>query len=105
ICTDEGVHGKRMKAVKGVIVIEDIRINQKDVDFRHLGHLMKLCPSDGLWVRSKTSILSGAWRECNGSFMGLAPPRSASSSTSLFFAKNVQDDLAYVADQWADDIK
>ncbi|KAL5979271.1 hypothetical protein ACLOJK_019169 [Asimina triloba] len=74
ICQDVGVHGKKMKAVKGVIMIEDIRKGQKGFGIWYLGHLMKLCLSDGLWVRNKTLILSGTWKGCDGSFIGFAPP-------------------------------
>ncbi|KAL5973305.1 hypothetical protein ACLOJK_029955 [Asimina triloba] len=59
ICTDKVVHDKKMKAVKDANRARSVRMNQKDIDFRHLGYLMGLGSSDELWVRNKTLILSG----------------------------------------------
>ncbi|KAL6004111.1 hypothetical protein ACLOJK_004658, partial [Asimina triloba] len=47
---------------------------QMGFDICCLGHLMKLCPSGGLWARKKTRILIGIWRGCNGSFIRFTPP-------------------------------
>ncbi|KAL6003970.1 hypothetical protein ACLOJK_004516 [Asimina triloba] len=58
----EGVHDKKIKAVKVVVkMTSDIR-GQKGFDICCLGHLMRLCSSGGLWVRKKILILIGTWK-------------------------------------------
>ncbi|KAL5985917.1 hypothetical protein ACLOJK_027907 [Asimina triloba] len=62
IHSGESVHGKKIKVVKVVVAITSVIRSQKGFSICDLDYLMKLCPSDGLWVRKKTLILSGTWR-------------------------------------------
>ncbi|KAL5992653.1 hypothetical protein ACLOJK_013572 [Asimina triloba] len=58
----EEVHDKKIKAVKGMVVITGVWRGQKGFNICYLSYLMKLCPSDGLWVKKKTLILKGTWK-------------------------------------------
>ncbi|KAL6001141.1 hypothetical protein ACLOJK_006873 [Asimina triloba] len=62
ICSGEGVHDKKIKAVKVVVEMTCVTQGRKGFGICCLGHLMRLCPSDGLWVRKKTRILIGIWK-------------------------------------------
>ncbi|KAL5979381.1 hypothetical protein ACLOJK_019279 [Asimina triloba] len=65
ICLGEGVHSKKIKVVEDVAVMKGVRRGLKGFGIYYLGHLMKLCPSGGLWVRKKTLILSGTRKRFN----------------------------------------
>ncbi|KAL6001942.1 hypothetical protein ACLOJK_040506 [Asimina triloba] len=60
-----GVKSKKMKAVRKMVIKDGIRRNQKGFSLWHLGYLMKLCPSGGLWVVFKTIILIGMQKGFN----------------------------------------
>ncbi|KAL6000665.1 hypothetical protein ACLOJK_024366, partial [Asimina triloba] len=62
ICSDESVHGEKIKFVEDVVEITGVMRGQKGINIDYLGHLMKLYPSGRLWVRKKTLILSGTWK-------------------------------------------
>ncbi|KAL5978952.1 hypothetical protein ACLOJK_018847 [Asimina triloba] len=51
VCLGEGVHGKKIKAVKVVVEITGVIQGQKGFGICCLGQLMRLCPSIELWVK------------------------------------------------------
>ncbi|KAL6001233.1 hypothetical protein ACLOJK_006965 [Asimina triloba] len=65
------------------ILIMRVKRGQKGFGICFLGHLIRLCPSGGLWVRKKTPILIRMWKRFNrhiimvDSLLWFGPPTSS----------------------------